>query len=204
MSKAALYAGLGQGLMSLGQGVSKAIETMTLEEMRQKNLEQNWAREDARDAKRAAREDARWARQDELAAEQRKYQRGRDAKADERQQALMDIAAEERADKKNSKVVRQERVKDNGKTYDIGYNADGTEVLRSEVVTKERTNNYDFENKMKVLQAELDIAKENGDEQKVQALISQMKSLSGYENPMMKSFLNWASSRNTQSPIMPE
>lgn len=134
MSKAALYAGLGQGLMSLGQGVSKAIETMTLEEMRQRNLEQNWAREDAKDAKRDAREDARWERQDELAQEQRDYQRGRDAKADERQQALMDIAKEERDDKKNSKVVDSRLEKDeNGNTFEVEYNASGVEVSRRQL-----------------------------------------------------------------------
>lgn len=47
MSKSALYAGLGQGLMSLGQGVGNAIQTMTLEDLRKQNMQENWARQDA-------------------------------------------------------------------------------------------------------------------------------------------------------------
>ena len=48
MSKAAVYAGLGQGLMALGQGAGRALEVMSLEKLRAQNLQQNWAREDAR------------------------------------------------------------------------------------------------------------------------------------------------------------
>jgi len=47
MSKSAIFAGLGQGLMALGQGAGKAIETMSFEKLRQQNLESNWARQDA-------------------------------------------------------------------------------------------------------------------------------------------------------------
>ena len=45
MSKAAVYAGLGQGLMAFGQGAGRAIETMAIENLRQQNLEKNWARQ---------------------------------------------------------------------------------------------------------------------------------------------------------------
>ena len=47
MSKAAVYAGLGQGLMSLGQGVGKAFEVTAIEKLREENMRQNWARQDA-------------------------------------------------------------------------------------------------------------------------------------------------------------
>jgi hypothetical protein len=50
MSKSALYAGLGQGLMSLGQGVGNAIQTMTIEDLRKQNMQENWARQDANKA----------------------------------------------------------------------------------------------------------------------------------------------------------
>lgn len=46
MSKAAVFAGLGQGLMALGQGAGRALETISIEKLRQQNFEQNWARED--------------------------------------------------------------------------------------------------------------------------------------------------------------
>jgi hypothetical protein len=61
--------------MALGQGVGRAIETTALENMRQQNLQMNWARQDkirAEDAARAdeirleqnERQDNRWAEED--------------------------------------------------------------------------------------------------------------------------------------------
>jgi len=46
MSKSALYAGIGQGLMSFGQSFGRALEAETLEELRAKNVRENWARQD--------------------------------------------------------------------------------------------------------------------------------------------------------------
>lgn len=46
MSKSAVYAGLGQGLMAAGQGFARAVETMSIEQLRQQNLRENWARQD--------------------------------------------------------------------------------------------------------------------------------------------------------------
>lgn len=82
MSKSALFAGLGQGLMSLGQNVGEAYRMKAIEELRQENLQQNWARQDAIRA-----EDRAWQTQqtkeqrDHQAAllkEQRAYTEGRD------------------------------------------------------------------------------------------------------------------------------
>lgn len=82
MSKSALYAGLGQGLMSLGKNVGEAYRMKAIEELRQQNLEQNWARQDklraedrAYDAKKTA--DQRAYAQTAL-KEQRAYTEGRD------------------------------------------------------------------------------------------------------------------------------
>ncbi|WP_395340740.1 hypothetical protein PN836_017575 [Ningiella sp. W23] len=47
MSKAAIYAGLGQGLMALGESASRAISTMSIEQMREKNLRENWMRQES-------------------------------------------------------------------------------------------------------------------------------------------------------------
>lgn len=57
MSKSALYAGLGQGLMALGNHVGEAYRMQSIEELRQQNLEQNWARQDAQRERDIARED---------------------------------------------------------------------------------------------------------------------------------------------------
>lgn len=67
MSKSALYAGLGQGLMSLGQNVGEAYRMQAIEELRQQNLEQNWARQDAMRA-----EDKAW--QTQQTKEEREHQ----------------------------------------------------------------------------------------------------------------------------------
>ncbi|MBJ2129049.1 hypothetical protein JC525_08880 [Alteromonas sp. IB21] len=57
MSKSALFAGLGQGLMAAGQNIGEAYRMKAIEELRQENLQQNWAREDKIRELDIARED---------------------------------------------------------------------------------------------------------------------------------------------------
>lgn len=82
MSKSALFAGLGQGLMSLGQNVGEAYRMTAIEELRQQNLEQNWARQDAIRAEDRAYDAKKTADQRAYAQtalkEQRAYTEGRD------------------------------------------------------------------------------------------------------------------------------
>ena len=90
MSKAALYKGLSGGLMALGQGMGRAIETMTIEEMRQKNMRENWARQDKMRAEDRAERQAN--RAEDIA-----YRESRDKLATERWKIQQESAAEDRS-----------------------------------------------------------------------------------------------------------
>lgn len=70
MSKSALYAGLGAGLSSFGQSVGQMMQAMTLEELREKNLREKWARQDKLRSEDMAYQKSRDAVKDQQAADQ--------------------------------------------------------------------------------------------------------------------------------------
>ena len=94
-----MYAGVGQGLMSLGQGVGNAIQTMTLEDLRKQNMQENWARQDANKA-----DDRK--HQAEITSQNREYQAGLTTK-DREYQADLTKAKNVRDDARNIKTDAQ-------------------------------------------------------------------------------------------------
>ena len=116
MSKSALFAGLGQGLMSLGQNVGEAYRMKAIEELRQENLQQNWARQDAMRERDIAREDKlraeNFAREDNIRAQ--------------------NYAREDAKTVTNTSI----ETRDDGSKFKIGKNAAGDQVTSEQMESK--------------------------------------------------------------------
>ncbi len=117
MSKSALYAGLGQGLMSLGQNVGEAYRMKAIEELRQENLKQNWARQDA------------------IRAEDRAWKIERDEAKFGQQKEVAQMGFDREDAKTPSKEVYEEV---DGKRFKVAYGKDGNEIKRTELSTQEK------------------------------------------------------------------
>lgn len=98
MSKAALFAGLGQGLMAAGQTFGRAYEQISLEKLRQENLERNWKRDD-----RLRAEDRAW--KDKIRTEDLEYRKGRDAATDAHRATVLENQAVEREANANHRTA---------------------------------------------------------------------------------------------------
>lgn len=126
MSKAALFAGLGQGLMAAGQSFGRAFENMSIEKLRQQNIEKNWAREDRLRAEDNAREDRIRAeeitRQDKIRSDDLEYRKGRDAATDAYRTATLDnqrTAQEATAEYQRAALENQAEMQRLTKEYQI-------------------------------------------------------------------------------------
>lgn len=112
MSKSALYAGLGQGLMSLGQNVGEAYRMKAIEELRQENLERNWAR------------------QDTIRAEDRADRVMQSNQSFAQRKALAEMGWEREDAKAPTKVVTEEK---DGKFFEVSYNSAGEEISAKQI-----------------------------------------------------------------------
>lgn len=132
MSKSALFAGLGQGLMALGQNVGEAYRMKAIEELRQENLQQNWAREDKMRA-----EDRAF--QKDIQKENREYQET--VRAEDRSdrvmlnnqrytqtKALADLERDRKDSEKVAKKVFEQD--DKGNNFQVSYDKSGKEISR--------------------------------------------------------------------------
>lgn len=136
MSKSALYAGLGQGLMSLGQNVGEAYRMQAIEELRQENLKQNWARQDAiraedRQFQKELQQDNRAYQQSQTESD-RAWQMERDGAKFEQQKEVAQMGFAREDAKTPTKVVTEER---DGKLFEVSYNSAG-EQISSKQITK--------------------------------------------------------------------
>jgi hypothetical protein len=137
MSKSAVYAGLGQGLMALGQGAGRALETISLEKLRQQNFEQNWAREDK------IRQEQNQARQSERSQDlsMRQAERKEDNAFKQQQinatntnnTALMELKRDQFTNETENQVFTQARVTRDGENFMQEINKDGT-VVREQLI----------------------------------------------------------------------
>jgi len=137
MSKSAVYAGLGQGLMALGQGAGRALETISLEKLRQQNFEQNWAREDK------IRQEQNQVRQSERSQDlsMRQAERKEDNAFKQQQidatntnsTALMDLKRDQFNNETENQVFTQARVTRDGENFMQEINKDGT-VVREQLI----------------------------------------------------------------------
>lgn len=146
MSKSALYAGLGRGLMALGNHVGEAYRMQSIEELRQQNLEQNWARQDAVRAEDRAFQAKQTQEQRDynqtLLNDQREYQAAqtesnrewelaRDDQKFRQQKGLLQDTRDYEENKTGVKNVIE--ADENGNKFEVSYNSQGKEVSRSQL-----------------------------------------------------------------------
>jgi hypothetical protein len=142
MSKSALYAGLGQGLMAAGQSFGRAFEAISLEKMRQENLQKNWAREDAiRQEDRAYREGVR---QEENAISQDRFNQQMEARnkqidaTKENTQGLMNFRKDQADYAKSRDFAKRVIEKEGDTSFQVDYNAEGVEISRTQLMPNKK------------------------------------------------------------------
>lgn len=191
MSKSALYAGLGQGLMALGNHVGEAYRMQSIEELRQQNLERNWARQDAIRA-----EDRAF--QKELTADNRKYQaeqtklnrewqvKRENAKL-EQQKGLLQETRDYEGNKEATDIGYEEA---DGKHFKVEKNASGKVVKRTELRTDPNKLPPMLKLKVESLNDEIDSITRSGQlgisdelDKRYQSLIKTRNDLLGMESP---------------------
>lgn len=182
MSKSALYAGLGQGLMALGQGVGNAMQTMALENLRQQNIEKNWARQDKIRSEDNAIQKSRWDKQDEQQAVRDARAIAMDSAKMNRQDAIResDIAQKESKEAFNTAYTKGE----NGLMVETVTNKEGA-VVSSREMLPEKSRSPKLEPKVKAridwLQGQYKAVVENEgiESEKAQAIEEEINSLTG-------------------------
>ena len=121
MSKSALFAGLGQGLMAAGQNIGEAYRMKAIEELRQENLQQNWARED-----KIRAEDRK--QQEKVRAEDRADRVMQSNQSFAQRKALAEMGWAREDSSKDVKTVFE--TDDEGNHYQVSYNKNGEESNR--------------------------------------------------------------------------